>query len=159
VPKTLGTFIANQRYFHSGFSIQECLLPVLSIPLKAAPDENEAEEDWTINLSYKEGKTKKVTTRRPVVSITYQVHELFSATEGIRLRIEAIVAGEDSPVGEPVMSGGIDPATGLAIIDPGETLKIVLRMDEDFEGAFEVVVLDPETQRVLAKIKLKTDYL
>jgi hypothetical protein len=158
VPKTLGSFIANQRYFHSGFSIQECLLPVLSVPLKATPDENETAEDGTINLSYKEGKTKKVTTRRPVVSITYQVHELFSATEGIRLRIEAIVAEEDSPVGEPVMGEGIDPATGLVIINPGQTLKIPLKMDEEFEGAFEVVVLDPETQRVLAKIKLKTDY-
>jgi len=32
-------------------------------------------------------------------------------------------------------------------------------MDEDFEGSFDVLALDPDTNRAYDKLKLKTDYL
>jgi len=44
-------------------------------------------------------------------------------------------------------------------IKPGSALAVGLKMAEDFSGNFTVRVLDPETNVLLAELKLKTGYL
>ena len=152
VPKNLSTFIKNVSYFHAGLSAQECILPVLTI--KTTPSRSEAEE-VTIKLSYKDGRTDRITTQRPLVEVSY-LENIFGP-EAIQLRIEAQAKGE--LVGEAAIGKSVDPATGLATIDKGGSAKIPLRMDENFEGAFEVTALNPDTLTTYDSIKLKTDYL
>lgn len=152
VPKNLSTFIENASYFHSGLSLQECVLPVLTIKTSLLTQED---EEITIKLSYKDGKIDKITTQRPLIEVSY-IENLFGP-ETIQLRLEAQAKGEI--VGEAVIGKSVDPATGLVTINKGDTVKVPLRMNEDYEGNFEVVGLNPDTLRSYHSIKLKTNYL
>ena len=40
----------------------------------------------------------------------------------------------------------------------GTNMKVAIRMNEDYEGPFTLVALDPDTNKCHDKIKLKTDY-
>ena len=68
VPKTFASFIKGKTYFHSGLSLQECVLPlvVIDLPPKGAKVEVSGIE---MILSYKGSATNKITTRRPMIEI------------------------------------------------------------------------------------------
>jgi hypothetical protein len=153
VPKNLSTFIENTSYFHSGLSLQECVLPVLTIKSIVSRKED---DEITIMLSYKDGKIDKITTQRPLIEVSY-VENMFGP-EMIQLRLEA--KAKDEIVGEAVIGNkNVDPTTGSVNINKGETVKVPLRMNENYEGNFEVVALNPDTLRKYHSIKLKTNYL
>ena len=107
-------------------------------------------------LSYKDGKIDKITTQRPLIEVSY-VENMFGP-EMIQLRLEA--KAKDEIVGEAVIGNkNVDPTTGSVNINKGETVKVPLRMNENYEGNFEVVALNPDTLRKYHSIKLKTNYL
>lgn len=155
VPKTFGTFSKGSTYSHEGLSLQECVLPVLSVELRK---EMKAESvTTTIVLSYK-GGAASITTRRPMIEVSCFKSDLF-AGEGdeVEFQIEAYSKGK--VVGEATSCNFLNPATNLITITPGCAIKVPLKMQEDFEGHFEVKAIDPLTQVVYSTLKLKTDYL
>jgi hypothetical protein len=161
VPRSFGTFSHRIPYFHEGLSLQECVLPLICVRL---PKEAEKEKGHLeVQIGYKGGKTMQVTTRLPLVDISVFRTGLFDAEE-IELRIEAWSkdpeTGKDRIVGEPASSDYVHPATGVVHVRPGQAVKVPLRLEEGFSGAFEVRVLDPETRIAYAEpLKLKTNYL
>ena len=43
-------------------------------------------------------------------------------------------------------------------IETGETVNVILAMNDNFEGKFTVKALDPNTNTIFIKIDLKTEY-
>ena len=63
-------------------------------------------------------------------------------------------------VGEPASSDHVHPATGLVRVRPGQAIKVPIRLEEGFNGTFEVRVYDPETRLVYGEpLRLKTNLL
>jgi hypothetical protein len=54
----------------------------------------------------------------------------------------------------------VHPSTGLVRVRPGQAIKVPIRLEEGFNGAFEVRVYDPETRVASGdKLRLKTNIL
>ena len=62
-------------------------------------------------------------------------------------------------IGEAASCQYLDPSTNFIKIQLGQAIKVPLRMDDDFEGSFEVRAIDPKTQANFATLKLKTNYM
>ena len=152
VPDSLGSFVSGSPYRHSGLSLQEALLPAVSVRLAATASASAAA---TVRLSYRGGRTDTVTTRLPLVEVAAS-SELFGP-EVVEVRLDVEAGG--ASVGEPSPSAYTDPATGLARVGSGDTVKVPLRLRNDFEGAFTVRATDPNTGVTFAELPLRTDYV
>lgn len=153
VPRSFGTFKKGPPYFHEGFSLQECILPVISVDFGTKKAERFS-TSIDISLSYKGASTGKITTRRPMVEIS-----MFSTMfdETVEFQLEAY--SQDGLVGEVAASLHVNATTNLLEIQPGQAIKVPLKMDDDFHGSFEVRAIDPVTQVNYATLKLKTNYV
>jgi hypothetical protein len=156
VPRSFGTFSHSEPYFHGGLSLQECVLPVLCITI-TKKDKKEG-KPAKLRLSYKGESTGAITTRRPMIEIVLfqEQVEAFGAKE-LEFQLEA--HAKNKVVGEAASCPHLDPSTNLIKIQLGQAIKVPLRMDDDFEGAFEVRAVDPRTQANYATLKLKTNYM
>lgn len=154
VPAGLGAFSRGNPYYHGGMSLQECVLPVLTLDLTKG-EEVEAPSRPEVALSYKGSQGGKITTRRPMIEISVFKSGLFD--EPIEFSLSAYAGNE--LVGEAGACDYVNNATGLVCAKPGDAVKVPLRMDEEYQGAFEVRAVDPVTLYTYAVLKLKTDYL
>jgi hypothetical protein len=158
VPRMLGAFRKGSKYMHSGMSLQECVLPVLSV--KTATDERAGEQTIDVRIAYRGKREGWVTTRRPMIEIDASKTDMFGA-EQLEFRLEARADGK--VVGHAASSNNVDPSTSLVQVDLGDSLqqsvKVPLSMREDFRGEFEVVAVNPITQIRFDSITLKTDYV
>ena len=142
----------GQLYFHGGASLQEAVVPVITVKLKTESETGPTQFDITMN--YRRGK--KITTRLPVVELLAS-GGLFSQGSDVEVLIEAHDKKGDV-VGEARPGGIVNAATGTVSLTPGETARVTLKMDMDFEGKFTVKALDPSTLSLFCKIDLETDY-
>jgi len=152
VPRTFATFIKGELYYHSGLSLQECVLPVISVDLSKG---ERKPQRVNLYLSYKGGATDRITTRRPMIEIAVFQTGLFE--EELEFQLEA--DEKKRVVGEVGTSNHVNPATNLVKIRVGEAIKVPLKMDDDFHGSFEVRAIDPVTGIYYSTLKLKTDYM
>jgi hypothetical protein len=157
-PRTLVPYSRGQIYYHEGLSLQECVLPCLTVRLEAAEKKSRKAAPARLTLTYRQGKTDRITSLRPVVDLSWPQDELFTAEMGIEVAVEA-ADSKGNIVGWVGAGQSINPATGGVQIKPGSALAVGLKMAEDFSGNFTVRVLDPETNVLLAELKLKTGYL
>jgi PglZ domain len=155
VPKALVPYERGNLYFHEGLSLQECVLPCLSVELKP---KTKRQPLPSLQISYRQGKTDKITSRRPVIDIAWPALDMFDQDYEIEISLEAI----DSK-GKVVGSVGSGPTVNLATqgvrIRPGLAISVGLRMDDDFSGTFTVRALDPATQATISDLILKTAYI
>ena len=78
--------------------------------------------------------------------------------ENFEILLEA--QNKDSDViGEAKLGGVVNAASRTISLQPGDSQKVTIIMDEEFEGAFTIKALNPNTLVEFAKIKLKTDYM
>jgi len=155
-PRALVTYRSGMTYFHGGVSLQEALVPIISMRIQLA--EKKSKPQFSVALNYKRGG-KKITTRLPVleVSISGQSN-LFAPEEVINLLLEAHDQ-KGKVIGEAKLGGVVNSSTGIISLKPGETVQIILKMDTEFEGKFSVKALDPITSLELCKsLDLETDY-
>jgi hypothetical protein len=155
-PKSLVSYRAGESYFHGGASLQECIVPVISIKLI---DEKQVNSKPKLKLSYKNG-TKLIRTRLPVIDLIWeeQQMELFSVDPEIEILLEAYNS-KGEVVGEAKAGGAVNPATGTINIRKSQQLQVTLRMQIDFEGKFTVKALNPKTMVTYCKFDLETDYV
>jgi hypothetical protein len=153
VPRTFGTFAKGNVYAHEGLSLQECVLPVISVDY-GKPGSERMNTGIDIRMAYKGGSTLKITTRRPMIEIS-----MFSAMfdESIEFQLEAY-SGKNI-IGEAASSPHVNAASNMVTIKPGQAIKVPLKMEDDFHGGFEVRATDPVTRVNYHTLKLKTDYV
>jgi len=156
VPASFATFSKGVGYFHSGLSLQECILPVVEID--AGVVEAAAKpRNITFHLSYKGGRTSAVTMRRPMIEVIFPQPPLdLSDERPVEFQLSAWSGKQQ--VGEVATCNHLNPSTGLISIQIGESIKVPFRLDDDFTGEFEIRAEDPVTGITYAKLKLKTDY-
>lgn len=152
VPKKCGAFKKGSIYYHEGLSLQECVLPVLAISIVKESKTEAARIE--VNISYKGGKTDEITSRRPMIEISTLSDDLFAEIE---IQLEAYSGNEI--VGEPAKCPALNPATNLINLQAGKAIKVPLKMEEDFQGDFEVRAIDPINQITYSSIRLKTNYM
>lgn len=153
VPRGIVAYRVGQWYFHGGISLQEAIVPVISVHIRAT--EVGIGSKLSITLNYKRG-SKKITTRLPVIEIDTNASDLFA------LETELIVEAYDAQgnvVGEAKPGGAVNPATRIITLKPGDTVPVTIKMDMQFEGKFTIKALDPTTQTGLGNtLELETDY-
>ncbi len=153
-PLSLAAYRNGLLYYHGGASLQECVVPVITMQLKepAQPSLTKA----SVSLSYKNG-AKRVTTRVPVIDVTVDAADMFSTESVFEILLEAHNSKGDV-VGEAKAGGPVNPATGTLTLHAGEKAQVTLRMQMEFEGKFKVKALNPKTNAIYAQIELETDY-
>jgi PglZ domain-containing protein len=154
LPRAMVAYRAGQRYFHGGASLQEAIVPVITVRLQ--PLETKLGQQPTVTLSYKRG-AKRITTRLPVLEIEVGSGDLFSRDTPIDMLVQAY----DRPgnvVGEAKPGDAVNAATKLVTVKPGQTIQVPLKMNVDFEGKFTIKALDPSTLATFGKLDLETDY-
>ena len=152
-PRSLSAYSEGQSYFHGGASLQECLVPVITVKFKESK-ENIEPEKYQVGLTY---KANKITTRVPVIDVQIGQVDMFASGE-----LEILIEAQDSDgkvVGEAKPGGLVNPATGTIRLATGKDARITMKMEEDFEGKFIIKALDPVTLALYGKLNLKTDYL
>ncbi len=153
-PLSLASYKSGMLYYHGGASLQECVVPVITLQLSAIEQTPVAQA--SVVLNYKNG-AKRITTRLPVIEISLESQDMFSMDSDFEILIEAHnKAGE--VVGEAKHGGAVNPATGTIHLKPGDKNQITIKMQLDFEGKFTVKALNPSTMAIFCQINLETDY-
>lgn len=153
-PRAMVPYRAGEWYFHGGASLQEAVVPVITVRLQKA--EAKAAKQLTVILTYKRG-AKTITTRFPVIEVHVATEDLFLTEFNIEMLLEA-QDKKGNVVGEAKLGGAVNPATRTLSIRPGETTQVTLKMDEEFEGKFAIKAMNPTTLSTYAKLDLETDY-
>ena len=157
-PKSLVPYSRGQIYYHEGLSLQECVLPCLTVRLNVEDKKAKKAPPPRLTLSYRQGKSDKITSLRPVVNLSWPEGNLFAEENEIEVAIEASDS-KGTEVGWVGASQAVNAATGGVRIRPGAAIAVGLRMEDSFSGTFVVRAFDPNTNITLAELTLKTDYL
>lgn len=158
VPRALAPYMRGQIYYHEGLSLQECVLPCLTIRLESSTHAKKKSSAPALVLTYRQGKTDKITSRRPVLDLCWPEAQFFAEESEREVAIEA-VDSSNNVVGVTGTGQTVNPATGCVRIKPGSALSVGLKMENGFSGNFKVRVLDPSSNATLAELSLKTSYL
>lgn len=146
-------FKRGLSYFHEGLSMQENIVPCLEVKLSQAVGKPKVE----IQLSYKGKDHGFITMLRPSIELSsFSEGSLFG--EPVIVKLEALGTNGEV-VGTTAPGPKVNPTNGLIELEPGQSFKTTIAMEEDYEGAFEVIASDPVTGLVYSTIKLKTAYL
>ena len=157
VPRKLLPFAKGQVYYHEGLSLAECVLPCLSVEFGTRSKPRRATVP-TLALTYRQGKSDRITTRRPVIDLSWPEASLFAEDSEREVLVEAVDT-KGVVVGSAASGEAVNPATGGVRIRPGQAISVGLRMDEEFSGRFKIRALDPETGVSLGDLELRTAYL
>jgi hypothetical protein len=153
-PRSLAAYRAGLAYYHGGVSLQECVLPLITMQLKG--EDQPTTTRPTVLLDYKNG-SHRITTRVPVIDIGIERNDLFAVDATFELLIEA-QDKKGNVVGEAMVGGPVNAATGTLSMQPGDRERITLKMSAEFEGKFKIKVLDLRTNASHAQLELETDY-
>ncbi|WP_299876412.1 PglZ domain-containing protein [uncultured Cocleimonas sp.] len=150
-PSTMAAYSKGKLYFHGGASLQECVVPVMEVKLKGR---TKVVQQSKVSLNYKNG-TKVITSRRPVIELFVTSDDMFAQTEIL------LEAHNDSGevIGEAKIGGAVNAATRTVSLQTGDSQKVTIIMDDDFEGVFTIKALNPNTLAEFAQVKLKTKYM
>lgn len=153
-PLSMASYRSGMLYYHGGASLQECVVPVITMKLEH--DSQPKTEVASINISYKNG-AKRITSRMPVIDVEVISQDIFSGDSDFELLLEAHDK-KSNVVGEAKTGGVVNPAIGTITLKPGDKIQVTLKMSLEFEGKFTVKALNPTTMSAYSQIKLETDY-
>jgi hypothetical protein len=152
-PRSMAPYRRGLLYFHGGASLQEAVVPVITVRLRAKqPEVAKA----SVKLSYKDG-AKRITTRLPVMSLLVETSDIFSLHSDFEILLEAHDR-KGEIVGEAKPGGPVNAATGTITLKPGQPEQVVVRMNPEYEGKFTLKALNPVTLTAYATLDLETDY-
>lgn len=153
-PVSLAAYRSGLLYFHGGASLQECVVPVITVQLKAPSQPSLSKA--AVKLGYKNGATK-ITTRVPVIEVAVEDADMFSGDSAFEILLEAQDA-KGNVVGEARAGSAVNLATGTLTLHAGEKVQVTLKMQLEFEGKFKVKALNPKTNVAYSQLDLATDY-
>lgn len=140
-------FTAGSSYFHEGVSLQECLVPVVTLtPHVAASPRGPTH----VTVTYRH---EQFTQRIFIVKLKLAT---LDAPE-LDVNVFAVAAGAARPVGQAADCEARDPATGLIRLKTGMEEAVAILIDDDFQGKqVEIRVFDASGSGVvLGSLTLK----
>lgn len=152
--KQYGVYEKNTIYFHEGLSLQENIVPIVTIQLK----EERVKESFRLVLTYKGKSEGIVRVNRPLIELNFSsVDTLFRPEHCIVKLMVTDASGNE--VGHVVDSSFYNETTGLiSIPSECEKCKQPIEINEGIEGDIIVIALDPDTNATLASIQLQTEF-
>ena len=153
-PRSLAPYRRGLRFFHGGPSLQEAVVPAITVALRVQDEQEPAMA--SVQLSYKNG-AKRITTRLPVVDLAIESTDMFAQGADFEILLEAHDRN-GNVVGEARKGDPVDPATGTLTLRSGQHQQVTIRMDLEFEGKFTLNAFNPVTMTACARISLETDY-
>ena len=153
-PYTLAAYRNGLLYYHGGVSLQECVVPVITMQLKTT--NQPAIQKASVTMTYRNG-ARSITTRMPVVELAVDTTDMFSIENNFEILLEAHSNNGDV-IGEAKAGGAVNPVTGTITLKPGEKVQVTIKMLMNFEGKFKVKALNPKTYELYCQLDLATDY-
>ncbi len=131
-------------YYHGGLSLQELLVPVLSIRMPSKAKELSSE----ISLSLTK-VPEKIANR--IVTFTIVADTSLFAQDPFSVRPVLLSNGQHVGHVGMVLDAEHDQLTHCVRMSPGGTCTVGVQLLRDDVDSVEIVVLDPDTDRILAK--------
>lgn len=162
LPASIGTFGKPGAYVHGGLSLQEALIPVLTVepvrkPAKAAK--------IPVALTYRKQSKAVVRSLRPALGIEVggataelDFEEDWASRKAV-VMIDVRTAAGGDVAGQVDPNEFLDPDTGALEIPVGTSTQIPIRLNEDVDEPVVVRALDFETQKTLSSVHLELDIL
>ena len=146
--KTTGS---ENDYFHGGLSLQEMVIPAISIQMKPSPKQKKiSKEEFVINLA-KESITNRIFT----ITVQYKAEELLFAEMSVdKRKVRINVVKDKEQIGQAVASEyGFDEATNEIILERNKKNVITIILNENVtEGNISILLIDSRTELELEKI-------
>ncbi len=152
VPNGFGLYSAGSGYFHGGLSLQECLLPLITLRAKGHPAEQTSQE---LEIHY---RSDAFTSR--VIGLKVWFNSLLE--KSIRVRIEPFDGPDPSArkVGDAADCDARDEVTREVTLIAGQDTPVPVLLDPDFDGdQVEIRATNPEAPVVWARLTLKNKML
>ena len=155
VPRGIAVFKVRGgagAYLHGGASIQELLIPVVTMKPKTAARGASDSSQWSIQLG-----SKTISAQFVSVTIDASTTELFAPNPLVRVELR----DQDEVVSVPVAASyGFDDATGFVRLKAREdqkgtesnTVTLMLKSRPEAES-LKVMLIDAHTDRVLARLE------
>ncbi len=148
VPNGFGVYSRGSGYFHEGLSLQECVLPLITLRAKGHPAKQAGHE---LKILY---RSDTFTSR--VIGLKVWFNSMFE--KSIRVRIEVFDGSGPSArkVGDAADCDARDEATHEVTLTAGQDTPVPVLLDPDFDGdQVEVRATNPDTPVVWARLTLK----
>lgn len=149
-------FSEGEGYFHGGLSLQEAVVPVITLRAERANDGVAGKPE--IEILY---RTDRFTSR--VIGLKFLLKsDMFGNPARARIRIEAYVGSGSKAkvVGEAADCEARDERTREVTLQADKETPVPVLIDPEFDGSeIEIQVSDPDTRVVWAKRKLKNAML
>ena len=144
------TFSKGHNYFHEGLSLEENIVPIVSVQLA----KQQESKPYQLTISYKNGDTIRIL--HPKLSFTVNFpNELF----GDDLHLHVTIKDKNgNNVGSVLGSSYYDEATEVLNIPAGTTsFNQNIELEEGISGEVTVTVTDAATEVMVATQQIKTD--
>jgi len=146
--KDFKTFGHHAGYFHEGLSLQECIIPVVTVYLSKSQTIIGNEQ---VTITYRSDKFTS-----SVIGLKVMLMSLLTPSLSIRLDAFDGPSPKAQSVGQTADCDARDPITGEIKLQSGMEAQVPLIIDPDFQGTrIEVRAIDPRTGAVLARLSLK----
>jgi len=152
-PETVAVFNTpgeENPYVHGGISLQEVIIPLLELKMKAfTVKKSSFHEKYFLTIS-----KKIITNRIFTVKVTYETELLIfddMNPRGKRVRIQVVKEG--STIGQAETAEyGFDEGTKEVILEPNKPDIVTVILNENIAlGVIDIYLLDSETEMELAK--------
>lgn len=149
VPSGFRVFTAGEGYFHEGVSLQECLIPVVTVQVRERTKAGSGGDQ--VEIRY---RADHFTSR--VVGLKVWFNALLGQTLTVRIEAYDGPTARAALVGEAADCDARDPNTRLVSLEKGKETQVPVRIHDDFTGpSIEVRAVDPTTGTIFDRLKLK----
>ena len=144
-PTGIGVFRAggSLAYHHGGISLQEMVVPVLTLRTAVPPEPGESEGDWSLK-----GVPKMLNNRTFGVTIG---HSGLFAADPISVRPVLLAGGEQVGEAGMALDAHFDRATKTVTIEPKRPASVAMVLRRENCASIRIAVLDPATDSVLVQ--------
>lgn len=163
VPRTVGTFNRPGFYEHGGLSLQEALVPVMTITRE---EQSATPTQLPVSITYRKQKSGVVRVLRPSIKLAVGGEEP-AATLGFdeewaqrkaRIRL-AITDSDGNTVGTISANNFLDTDTGMLEIPDGTVATIPINISDGTEGTITISAINADTDTTWETISLTVDVL
>lgn len=146
-PAASGVFRAggDLAFHHGGTTLQEMVIPVLSIRTKA-PDADRPAKASAVTAT---GLPAKITNRIFSVTLTFAEKQLTLGASALQVRPLLMSAGKQVGAVGMAVDAQFDRATGCVTIEPSKPVTIAFLLSDESVASLRVVMQDPATDAEL----------
>jgi len=145
-PRGLAVFRTggDLAYHHGGISLQEMVVPVLSLRIASAQSEDEGQT--SVQLT---GYPETITNRTFGLQVEVE-KTLFSETE-VKVRLVLVSEGQEVGRAGMAVDAEIDRGSGTVKLQPGKPISVAMMLTRDEFTTIRIVAQDPSTDAIMSQ--------